>query len=117
VNALTDFNDLSAFEGLEAVADIVNHATPATEPPTWPEPIMPGTLRTPPIPADVLPTWMCNMVTAVAASTQTPPALAVMSCLAMLATVLQRRFEVAPHGGDSTVSTRPPHLDLAEIIR
>lgn len=100
--SMTDFNDMSAFEGLEAVADIINHATPAIDPPAWPEPIMPGTLRTPPIPADVLPTWMCNMVTAVAASTQTPPALAVMSCLAMLATVLQRRFEVAPHGGDYT---------------
>lgn len=40
------------------------------------------------------------MAAAVAASTQTPPALSVMAALAVLAAVLQRRFEVAPWGDD-----------------
>lgn len=68
-------------------------------PPEWPDPILPGAARTPPIPADILPTWLGDMAGAIAASTQTPPALAVMSCLAILATVLQRRFEVSPRDG------------------
>ncbi len=42
------------------------------------------------------------MAQAVSNATQTPPALAVMSCLAVVATVLQRRFEVAPYGDDYT---------------
>jgi len=71
-------------------------------PPEWPDPILPGQVKTPPIPADVLPDWMAAMAAAVSASTQTPTALAVMTGLSVLATVLQRRFEVAPHGDDYT---------------
>lgn len=40
------------------------------------------------------------MAAAVAAHTQTPPAMAVLSILSVLAAVLQRRFEVAPYGDD-----------------
>lgn len=75
-------------------------ATPAA--PEWPDPILPGQVKTPNIPADVLPDWMAAMAQAVSASTQTPPALAVMTGLAVLATVLHRRFEVAPFGDDYT---------------
>lgn len=100
--SMTDFNDQAYFDGLAAVAEAVAKATPAIEPPAWPDPILPGQVHTPPIPCDVLPDWMRDMAQAVAASTQTPPALAVMSGLAVLATVLQRRFEVAPHGDDYT---------------
>ena len=75
---------------------------PALKPPEWPDPILPGLMRTPVIPADVLPGWLGDMAGAIAESTQTPPALAVMSCLAVLATVLQRRFEVAPFGDTYT---------------
>jgi putative DNA primase/helicase len=58
--------------------------------------------RTPDIPADVLPTWLGAMAGAISASTQTPPALAVVCCLAVLSTALQGRFEVAPFGDGYT---------------
>ncbi|MCK0508473.1 DUF3987 domain-containing protein [Aromatoleum anaerobium] len=101
---LTDFNDMAQVVGLDAVREVVAQAvqpvqTPAPE---WPDPILPGTIRTPDIPADVLPSWLGAMAGAVAESSQTPPALAVMVGLSVLATVLQRRFEVAPFGDDYT---------------
>ena len=89
---LTDFNDLAGVEGLAAVADSVNQATPAVEPPAWPEPMIPGTLRTPDMPEDILQGVWADMARAVSASTQTPPALGVMCVLGVLATLLQRRF-------------------------
>ncbi len=72
------------------------------QPGEWPDPILPGQLRTPPIPTSILPTWLGDMAGALSEATQTPPALAVMSGLAVLATVLQRRFEVAPYGDGYT---------------
>jgi replicative DNA helicase len=89
----------------------------------WPDPVLPGTQTTPEIPAKLLPTWSGAMVQAVADSTQTPPALAFMSCLAVLATVLQRRFEVSPHGSDYieplclwTVSASPPGTRKSSVL-
>lgn len=124
--ARTDFNDLSAFAGLDAVRDQVEGAFPAAPvlvPEEWPEPVLPGTQTTPEIPANLLPTWSGAMVQAVADSTQTPPALAFMSCLAVLATVLQRRFEVSPHGSDYTeplclwtVSASPPGTRKSSVL-
>ena len=129
MTAQTDFNDLAALAGLEAVRQMVDQADappddddvarldadlarfdarigtqhePTATAPEWPEPTLPGHLRTPDIPADLLPTWLGDMARAVSNSTQTPPALAVMSALAVLATVLQRRFEVAPYGDSYT---------------
>lgn len=104
-DALTDFNDLAGVAGLEAVLEQVNAAEPAVAPapaPEWPDPIMPGVRRVPGIPVEVLPGWLGTMAGAVSAATQTPPALVVMSALAVLATVLQRRFEVAPFGDSYT---------------
>jgi replicative DNA helicase len=98
----TDFNDLATMASIEEVQRQVDQAVPAVEPPVWPDPILPGTLRTPPIPPEVLPSWLCDMARAVSASTQTPPALAVMCGLAVLATVLHRRFEVSPYGDSYT---------------
>lgn len=128
-DALTDFNDLAQVAGPDAVRAQVEAARPVappasrgwpefdhevthpalpsdgtsvteTAPPEeWPDPVLPGTQTTPEIPADLLPTWSGDMVRAVSDSTQTPPALAFMSCLAVLATVLQRRYEVEPVPG------------------
>lgn len=98
----TDFNDLANVASLEEVRKQLKHAEPTVPAPEWPDPILPGTLRTPAITPDILPAWMGDMAQAVSDSTQTPPALAVMSCLAVLATVLQRRFEVAPFGDSYT---------------
>jgi replicative DNA helicase len=97
-------DDLARMDADFARFDALTGATesPPSAPPEWPDPILPGTLRTPPIPATLLPTWLGEMAHAVAESTQTPPALAVMSSLAVLATVLQRRFEVAPYGDGYT---------------
>lgn len=70
------------------------------EPPTWPEPLLPGTSRVPEIDPTVLGGWLGDMAATVAASTQTPPAMAVMIALAVVAAIVQRRFEVAPYGDD-----------------
>lgn len=67
---------------------------------TWPEPLLPGTSRVPDIEARLLPSWAGDMAATIAESTQTPPALAVLTVLSVLAAVLQRRYEVAPHGDD-----------------
>lgn len=99
---LTDFNDLAGVAGLEAVEDIVNHAAPVVDVAAWPEPMIPGTLRTPDFPEDILPGVWGEMARAVSASTQTPPALAVMCSLGVLATLLQRRYEVSPYGTEYT---------------
>lgn len=103
----TDFNDLAAAEDMQLVIAQVSAATdephPDDHPPArvldWPDPILPGTVRVPEIGADLLPTWLGDMARAVSENTQTPPALAVMSALAVLATVLHRRFEVSPKAG------------------
>ena len=94
------FNDLATMASIEDVQ--ADQATPAAQPLVWQDPILPGTLRTPNIPPEVLPSWLADMARAVSESTQTPPALAVMAGLAVLATVLQRRFEVSPFGDSYT---------------
>jgi len=68
------------------------------QPLEWPDPIIPGQTVTPEIPADLLPGWVGDMAAAVALHTKTPTAMAVLTELSVLATVLQRRFEVAPYG-------------------
>ena len=145
---LTDANDLARVAGPEAVRALVDAAQPVTlpaargwpefedvvpsnaqapadapAPEEWPDPVLPGTQTTPEIPADLLPTWSGDMVRAVSESTQTPPALAFMSCLGVLATVLQRRYEVAPHGCDYTeplsiwtVSASPPGTRKSAVL-
>lgn len=97
----TDFNDLQHAAGLDAVRDQVQRAAPAIVA-DWPVPLLPGVVPTPDIPAQLLPSWVGAHIQAVAESTQTPPGLAVMSAIAVLATVFQRRFEVAPFGDDYT---------------
>lgn len=106
----TDFNDMAVLAGDDAVKEAIakamagaNGDEPAT--PTWsnpPDPVLPGKIQTPDIPADILPGFLGAMADAVAKSTQTPPAMSVMVALGVLATVLQRRFEVAPFGDDYT---------------
>ncbi|MFZ5483733.1 MAG: DUF3987 domain-containing protein [Pseudomonadota bacterium] len=66
----------------------------------WPDPMLPGSIRVPGIPATLLPGWVGDMAKAVADSTQTPEAMATLLALAVLATCLQRRYEVAPYGDD-----------------
>lgn len=106
----TDFNDLAQLAGtdvVKATVDKVLAAAAAGQPmqtpaPEWPDPILPGMVKAPEIPATILPGWLGAMCGAVADSTQTPPALAVMVGLSVLAAVLQRRFEVSPFADDYT---------------
>ena len=101
----TDFNDLAALAGPEAVKATVDKViadAAAAASQAWPDPILPGTVPTPEIPPSILPTWLGAMAGAVAQSTQTPPTLAVMVGLSVLAAVLQRRYEVAPFADDYT---------------
>src|SRR5215217_3590348 len=54
---------------------------------------------TPPFPVEVLPGWLGDYVAAVATATQTPPDLAGMLALAVLATVAAGAVEVQPRAG------------------
>lgn len=81
----------------------------------WEEPIIPGKLDTPDIPASVLPTWMKDYVEEISCSTQTPAGMAVLMGLSVLSTCLQKRFEVSPYKNDYreplsiwTVTAMPP---------
>lgn len=102
MDAPTDWNDMAGMEGLDEVSRQVGNAVPGLETTVWPEPMIPGTLRTPDFPEDILPGVWGEMARAVSASTQTPPALAVVCSLGVLATLLQRRYEVSPYGTEYT---------------
>jgi len=113
LSGLTDMNDLHRTKGKSAVRAVIEKARPvaAGEAPTqpdanWPDPMLPGTMRVPDIPCSLLPSWAGDMAAAVADSTQTPVAMATMLALSVLATVLQRRFEVQPYG-DGDEYTEP----------
>lgn len=97
---LTDFNDLAAVGGLESVREQVEQAMPAVPVADWPDPMLPGSIHVPTLPAALLPCWVGDMAKAVADSTQTPEGMATMVALSVLATCLQRQFEVAPFGDD-----------------
>lgn len=113
----TDFNDLAAVAGAGAVKASISRALASSSPKEpagvsatapsadirrigedWPDPILPGQIVVPDLPADLLPSWVRDMVLAVVDSTQTPPALAVLISLSILATCLHRQYEVGPWG-------------------
>ena len=101
MTALTDFNDLSKAKGKAAVKQTIETAKGVGQgnvvtADIWGDPILPGARQTPAIEARVLPGVFGEHAAAVAASTQTPPALATMFTISVLATVLQGRFEVEP---------------------
>ena len=66
----------------------------------WPPIMLPGMEPIPDLPATLLPSWLGDMSAAIARSTQTPPAAAVLLSLAVLAACVQRRFEVAPKNNE-----------------
>jgi len=66
----------------------------------WPDPLLPGARRTPEIPASILPGIFGEHAAAVAESTQTPPAIATMFTVSILATITQGRIEVKPFDDD-----------------
>lgn len=66
----------------------------------WGTLALPGAIKTPAIPADLLPGVIGRMASAVARSTQTPEAASVMCALSVLAAVTQRVYEVSPYGDE-----------------
>ena len=98
----TDFNDMAQELGLEAVK---SHILKCIEHPvdyeaeSWPEPLLFGNIDTPDISCSLLPEPLAGYGDAVAKSTQTPPAMSVMTALAVSATCLQKLFEVSPFKG------------------
>lgn len=95
-----------------ALLDIIKTAPEweITVPPTvaeiddaWPEPVLFGEIDTPEIRADdALPGTLADFAKAVAESAQTPQGMAVMMILSVVATCLQKRFEVCPYGDGYT---------------
>lgn len=122
MTSASDFNDLASAAGLDEVRRQIGEALPTVPPAEWPDPILPGTLRTPAITADVLPSWLGDMARAVSEATQTPPALSVMCSLSVLATVLQGRFEVEPQPRYTeplalwTLATAPPGARKTAVL-
>ena len=105
MSALSDFNDLGKTKGKAAVKQAIEKAkgvaaVNVVAPDVWGDPILPGARQTPEIEASILPGIFGEHAAAVAESTQTPPAIAAMFTISVLATVLQGRFEVAPFGDD-----------------
>jgi len=96
----TDYNDLAYFEDLAAVAESVAAAesidteTAASDEQPWPEPSIPGVLRTPDVPCNILPGVWVQMAQAVSDCTQTPTAMSVMAVLGVLGAVLHGRYEI-----------------------
>jgi len=81
----------------------------------WDDPIIPGKLDTPDIPADVLPDCVGEYAQAISDNAQTPTGMAVLMVLSVLSTCLQKRFEVSPYKDDYretlslwTVTAMPP---------
>ena len=109
----TDFNDMFQVQGIDAVKKLVLDAC-AKDPENidddiWLEPILFGSIDTPDIPSSLLPEELGNFCEALTEHTQTASALSVMMVLAVVATCLQKRFEVAPYG-DSDPYTEPVNI-------
>jgi len=75
------------------------HGTQATQSKTWEEPVLFGSMETPEISTGILPGFLGDYCAAVSEATQTPPALAVAMGLSVIATCIQKRFEVSPYEG------------------
>lgn len=60
----------------------------------WLEPTIPGVLRTPDVPCDILPGVWGEMAQAVADCTQTPSVMSVLAVLGVLGALLHGRYEV-----------------------
>lgn len=99
-----DFNDLAKEKGNRAVAAAIKNAVPpaAVDVDAWPEIAVPWRQSAPPLTPNLLPSWAGDMAEAVAHSTETPPDMATLFVLALIALCVQGRFVVAPKGDDYT---------------
>lgn len=113
--------NLDELHQLNEFSDISEKLPPI--PQEWDDPILFGEIKTPEIPANMLPAWLGEYVWAVSKATQTPPGLAVMMGLATVATCLQKRFEVCPYGDTYTeplnlwtVTALPPATRKTAVV-
>lgn len=96
----SDANDLHCEMGIAEVRRQIETAISRTgalsgAADLWPQPVLFGETQTPDIPPSLLPGWLGEYAAAVAANTQTPPAMSVMMALATVAACVQKRFQVA----------------------
>ena len=96
----TDFNDLATTVGPEAVRKSIEAATP--EGLQWETPLPFGRIETPELPSNLLPGVFGEYAEALSDALQTPPTMAVLFTLSVLALALQRKFKVSPFGDDYT---------------
>jgi len=96
----SDANDLHCEMGIAEVRRQIETAISRTgalsgAADLWPQPVLFGETQTPDIPTSLLPGWLGDYAGAVAANTQTPPAMSVMMALPVIAACVQKRFQVA----------------------
>ncbi len=96
------FSRTAKLGSVAATAKAPKPNVPASEPTTWGEPIQFGTVAaTPEIPPDsLLPGVFGQFAHALSENVQTPGAMAVAYCLAVLSTALQGKFTVGPWPDD-----------------
>lgn len=90
----------------------------------WSPPVLFGQIDTPEIPCGLLPAWLGEHAQAVSDSIQTPPAMAVMLSLSVIATCLQGKFEVGPTSDGYleplclwTVTVLPPASRKTAVVK
>jgi len=66
---------------------------------SFPDPVSLDEVILPAFPKEIFPSWVNDMVDAVAAATETPRELAAMNALAVLGACCQKIFVVCPHSG------------------
>jgi putative DNA primase/helicase len=98
----TDMNDLALASGAEAVRRSVEAAALAAskELESWGDPLPFNRIETPELPPDLLPGVFGEYAQALSDALQTPPTMAVLFELAVMALALQRKFKVSPFGDD-----------------
>ncbi len=132
----SDFNDLSSLANLDKVQNCIERAkkvvadqietilsNPSHENTSTDQPLMFDEKKAPDLPPSLLPSWLGDMAAAVARSTQTPSAMAVLLGLSAVSSVVAKRFEVAPYGDGYyeplnlwTVTALPPGSRKTSVV-
>ncbi|PLS79150.1 MAG: hypothetical protein CYG59_14710, partial [Chloroflexi bacterium] len=108
----------------DALVHVKSNEEPSVqEPPAWMAPLSLDTPRLPTFPTDVFPTWLQTYIEAEAVATETPPDLAAMLAIAVLATACATKFRVRVKEGWTeptnifTVTALPPGSRKSGVFR
>lgn len=94
-NKASDFNDMAAFSGLDAVAETIRAVLFQSDDSNWPEPFpLSEEINAQPYPVDALPATIRQAVEEVAAFTKAPLPLVASSALAALSLAIQAHVDV-----------------------